>query len=94
MEIGVNPIVLDLLDWLIDRERTCEEMEKTGSRFQRRIRLYEEAARLGLVATETIAGRHIVKLTSYGLILGELRRERERQERRYCRERIHRATNH
>jgi len=75
----IEPVILDLIDWLVERERTCEEAMSAWSRPGSRLPIWEEANRRGLVMTRRVKRRCVARPTSLGLILGELRREMRRQ---------------
>ncbi len=75
----IEPVILDLIDWLVERERTCEEAMSAWGRPRSRLPIWNEANRRGLVMTETVNRRCVVRPTELGLILGELRREMRRQ---------------
>jgi hypothetical protein len=79
MESVIESLILDLVDWLAKRERNYEQVMHAWGRSRSRLLIWEEANRRGLVTTQIVKGRCVVKPTSLGLILGELRRESRRQ---------------
>jgi hypothetical protein len=76
---AIEPLVLDLVDWLAERERTYKQVKHVRRRYHSRLPIWEEATRRGLVMVKIVNGRCVAKPTSLGLILGELRRETRRQ---------------
>ena len=78
MDTEIEPRILDLIDWLAERERTYEEVKYAWRRYRS---IWEEADRRGLVTIKIVNGRRAVRPTSLGLVLGELRREARRQVR-------------
>ena len=81
MDPAIDPLTLDLVDWQGKRERTCEEVTRIWRRARSRVAIWKEAIHRGLVTTEMVNGRCVVKPTPLGLIEGELRREIRRRER-------------
>ena len=81
MSTAIEPLVLDLVDWLAERERTYKQVKRVRRRYHSRLPIWEEATRRGLVITKLVNGRCVAKPTSLGLILGELRRETRRHVR-------------
>jgi hypothetical protein len=81
MSTAIEPVVLDLVDWLAEQERTYDQVKQVRRRYRSRLPIWEEATRRGLVMTKIVNGRCVAKPTSLGLILGELRREARRQVR-------------
>jgi hypothetical protein len=80
MDASIESVVLDLVDWLAARERTCEEVVHAWQS-RTTLPIWQEAHRRELVINESVNGRCIVRPTSLGLILGELRRAMRRQVR-------------
>jgi len=62
-------LVLDLLEWLTSRERTYESTMDAWRTSCPRLPVWEDANDRGLVATDVLAGRSIVRVTSAGLAL-------------------------
>jgi hypothetical protein len=81
MTNGIEPLVLDLVDWLAERERTYKQVNHVRRRYRSGLPIWEEASRRGLVMTKIVNGHCVAKPTSHGLILGELRRETRRNMR-------------
>jgi hypothetical protein len=81
MDAVIESLILDLVDWVAERERNYEKVIYAWRRSRSRRLIWEEANRRGLVTTQVVKGRCVVKPTSLGLILGELRRESRRQVR-------------
>ncbi len=73
---GVETLILDLLEWLADRERTYEEVMDAWRTSCPRFPIWEDANDRGLIMTESVNGRSIVRLTSSGLDLLKDRRRR------------------
>jgi hypothetical protein len=69
----VEPLILDLLDWLAIRERTYEEVMDVWRTSCPRLTVWEDANERGLVSTEQRAARQIVVPTAAGLSLLEKR---------------------
>jgi hypothetical protein len=65
----VEALILDLLDWLSQRERTYEEVMEAWRTSCPKLPVWEDANDRGLVAREELNGRSIVKVTSAGLAL-------------------------
>ncbi len=62
-------LVLDLLEWLTSRERTYEATLDAWRTSCPRLPVWEDANDRGLVATDVLTGRSIVRVTSAGLAL-------------------------
>jgi hypothetical protein len=76
----VEALILDLLDWLMVRERTCEEAIAAWRTSRPRLPVWEDASDRGLIAREEIGGRCVVRVTLSGReLLGRLGDGRERQ---------------
>jgi hypothetical protein len=82
MDPAIDPLTLDLVDWLGKRERTYEEVMCIWRSARSKCAVWKEAIQRGLVRTEMVNGRYIVRPTPLGLIEGELRREISRRQRR------------
>jgi hypothetical protein len=83
MDTMIEPLILDLVDWLAERARNYEQVMHAWGRSRSTLLIWEEANRRRLVTTQIVKGRCVVKPTSLGLILGELRRESRRQVRQF-----------
>ncbi len=70
----VEALILDLLEWVANRERTYEEVMEAWRTSCPRLPVWEDANDRGLVATEHAAGRSLVRLTPAGFKFLEQRR--------------------
>ena len=68
---AVESLILDLLEWLIKRDRTYEEVMDAWRTSCPRLPVWEDANDRGLVVKEQVQGRCIVRITSSGLTLLE-----------------------
>jgi hypothetical protein len=82
METLIETLTLDLVDRMIEREQTCGEPMPAWRKSHPELPFWKEANRRGLVKTEIVNRRRVVRPTSLGLILSELRRESTKQARR------------
>jgi hypothetical protein len=74
MSDTVETLILDLLDWLMIRDRTYEEVMGAWRTSCPRLPVWEDANNRGLIAQEEINGRCIVRVTSSGrAFLGQRR---------------------
>jgi hypothetical protein len=80
-ETNIEPLILDMLEWLSARDRSYEEVMDAWRTSCPRLTVWEDANDRALVATEMRDGRCIVKLTESGVALLANRRPRARQER-------------
>jgi hypothetical protein len=62
----VDALILELLEWLADGERTYEETIDIWRTFCPRLPVWEEAKDRGLVAQENLNGREIVRIAPAG----------------------------
>ena len=69
-------LILDLLEWLVKRDRSYEEVMDAWRTSCPRVPIWEDANDRGLVMKEQVQGRCIVRITSSGLALLEQRRLR------------------
>jgi hypothetical protein len=67
-------LILDLLEWLEERERSYEEVMDAWRTSCPRLPVWEEANDRGLVVSEQLQGLCVVRITSSGLALLEQRR--------------------
>jgi hypothetical protein len=81
MDKVIERLILDLIDWLVERERTYDQVTYQVRNSHVRLHVWEEANRLGLIRTEILNEHCVVKPTSLGLVLAELRRENRRHVR-------------
>jgi hypothetical protein len=72
----VEALILDLLDWLLVRDRTYEEVMDAWRTSCPRLPVWEDANDHGLIRQEEVNGHRIVRVSSTGLVL--LRRCRNR----------------
>jgi len=67
----IEALILDLLDWLAKRDRSYEEVMDAWRTSCPRLPVWEDANDRGLVMSEEVNGRWIVRVTSLGLALLE-----------------------
>lgn len=67
-------LILDLLEWLGERDRTYEETMEAWRTSCPKFPVWEDATDRGLVSMDFSRGRNIVRTTSAGLALLEQRR--------------------
>jgi hypothetical protein len=65
----VEALILDLLEWVASRERTYDEVLDAWRTSCPRLPVWEDANDRGLVKTETVDGRSVVRITPAGLAL-------------------------
>jgi hypothetical protein len=65
----VEALILDLLDWLLVRDRTYEEVLEAWRTSCPRLPVWEDANDRGLVVREEINGNYVVRVTASGLAL-------------------------
>ena len=65
----VESLILDLLEWVAARERTYEEVMDAWRTSCPRLPVWEDANDRGLITTEHLNGRSIVRVTPSGLAL-------------------------
>jgi hypothetical protein len=71
-DLVVETLILDLLEWVAKRrERAYEEVMDAWRTSCPRLPVWEDANDRGLVTTEWMNGRCVVKVTSAGLALLE-----------------------
>ncbi len=64
----VESLILDLLEWISSRtERSYEEVMDAWRTSCPRLPVWEDANDRGLVTTESVDGRNLVKLTAAGI---------------------------
>ena len=74
-ESTVEPLILDLLQWIWERvERPYEEVMEAWRTSCPRLPVWEDANDRGLVTTKSVDGRSVVKVTPRGLALLARRR--------------------
>jgi hypothetical protein len=67
----VETLIRDLLEWVAIRERTYEEVMDAWRTSCPRLPVWEDANDRGLITTEHVNGRSVVRITSSGLALLE-----------------------
>jgi hypothetical protein len=67
-------LILDLLEWVANGERSCEEVVDVWRTSCPRLPVWEDANDRGLVIREEVNGRCFVRITSSGLALLEQHR--------------------
>ena len=67
----VESLILDLLEWVINGERTYDEVIDVWRTSCPKLQVWEDANDRSLVANEMVNGRSIVKVTASGLELLE-----------------------
>jgi hypothetical protein len=69
MTDAVEPLILDLLEWIANRDRSYEEVMDAWRTSCPRLPVWEDANDRGLIVTERLNGRSLVCLTPAGLAL-------------------------
>jgi hypothetical protein len=67
----IESLILDLLEWMVNGERSYDEVMDAWRTSCPRLPVWEEANDRGLIAKEHVNGRSIVRITSSGLALLE-----------------------
>ena len=67
----VEALILDLLQWLTNGDRTYEEVMEAWGTSCPRLPVWEDANDRGFIMSEQVNGRTLVKVTSHGLALLE-----------------------
>jgi DNA-binding PadR family transcriptional regulator len=70
----VEALILDLLDWLAERDRSYEEVMDAWRTSCPRLPVWEDANDRGLIRQEEVNGNCIVRITSSGRALLERRK--------------------
>ena len=65
----IEALILDLLGWLASGERTYEEVMDAWRTSCPRLTVWEDANDRGLIATEQVNGRRLIRPSSSGLAL-------------------------
>jgi D-3-phosphoglycerate dehydrogenase len=65
----VEPLILDLLEWLANEERSYEEVMSAWRTSCPRLPVWEDANERGLLTTTEVNGRPTVRITSSGRAL-------------------------
>jgi len=66
---NIEPLILDLLEFLVSRERTYEEVMEAWRTSCPRLTVWEDANQRGLVTVAWEGDRSLVKPTAAGLAL-------------------------
>jgi D-3-phosphoglycerate dehydrogenase len=66
---AVDALVLDLLEWVANGERSYAEVMEAWRTSCPRLPVWEEATGRGLIVREHVDGRAMVRITSSGLAL-------------------------
>ena len=74
MDDTVEALILDLLDWLLLRDRTYAEVMEAWRTSCPRLPVWEDATDRGLVTQENVNGRCIIRVTPAGQALLARRR--------------------
>jgi hypothetical protein len=67
-------LILDLLEWLAERDRSYEEVMDAWRTSCPRLPVWEDVNDRGLVTKQQVQGRCIVRITASGLALLERRK--------------------
>ena len=74
---AIEALILDLLGWLASGERTYEEVMDAWRTSCPRLTVWEDANDRGLIATELVNGRKLIRPSSSGLALLDQRTHRQ-----------------
>jgi hypothetical protein len=75
----VDSLILDLLEWLADRDRNYEEVMDAWRTSCPKLPVWEDANDRGLVKEVEVHGHCIVRITSSGLALLEQRKPQQHE---------------
>jgi hypothetical protein len=70
----VEALIMDLLEWVANRERSYDEVMEAWRTTCPRLPVWEDANDRGLITTEEVQGRSIVRITPSGLALLDRRK--------------------
>jgi hypothetical protein len=76
----VDALILDLLEWLVNGERTCREVIDIWRTSCPRLPVWEDANDRGLIAREHVNGREVVRITPAGFTYLQERRPPQKSE--------------
>ena len=76
----IEPLILDLLQWLANGERTYEDVMEAWRTSCPRLTVWEDANDRGLVSSEQVNGRKLIRPSPSGLALLDQRSRRQRPE--------------
>jgi hypothetical protein len=65
----VEALILDLLEWLAQRDRTYEEVMEAWRTSCPKLSVWEDANDRGLVRREEVNGRSLIRTTEAGRVL-------------------------
>jgi hypothetical protein len=65
----IEPLILDLLEWLANGERTYEEVMDAWRTSCPKLTVWEDANDRGFIASEQVNGRKLIRPSSSGLAL-------------------------
>jgi hypothetical protein len=74
MHDTVEALIIDLLEWVALRERTYEEVMDAWRTSCPKLPVWEDANDRGLITTEYVSGRSVVRVTSLGNALLDQRK--------------------
>jgi hypothetical protein len=74
MTDAVEPLILDLLEWVASGERSYVEVMDAWRTSCPKLPVWEDANDRGLIREEQVNGRSVVRITSSGLALLEQRK--------------------
>lgn len=77
----VESLILDLLEWLAERERSYEEVMHAWRTSCPKLPVWEDANDRGLVTQEQVDGRCVIRISSSGRRLLERREPLQRESR-------------
>ena len=72
----IESLILDLLQWLANGERTYEDVMEAWRTSCPRLTVWEDANDRGLVASEQVNGRKLIRPSTSGLALLDQRSRR------------------
>ena len=74
MTTAPEALILDLLEWVVSRQRTYDETMNAWRTSCPRLPVWEDANDRGLIAIEQVHGRSLVRITASGMALLSERR--------------------
>lgn len=72
----VEALIVDLLDWVANRERTYDEVMEAWRTSCPKLPVWEDANDRGLITSEDVQGRSIIRITPAGRALLDQRKRR------------------
>ena len=88
----LEPLILDLLEWISTRERTYAEVMDAWRTSCPKLPVWEDANDRGLLETTSANGRLLVRVTLAGLVLLEEKRPQFFEQRLLDEQKSHPAT--